>query len=241
MPLTKKCLFYMVQRWRIRYRLWRLGRVSKAKLVWKGLKGFYLILLVVATVVSVPSAYFLYSLYMDRGVQALQLTCVRENPKNETLPYFLNDYTLVVGFHSPLPWSIHATWLIIVRVADTFFGSNSTRNELWTFPGFSNVTLKNGNNQVPMLDFNTSRFGLSAFRSIIARSVTLVEDYSGPLYYSFHRDFTNSDGFNLTSIRNRALDPLDFDKNVVTAFLFRYLASSANINTNSYTICPQNP
>ena len=202
--------------------------------MWKGLKSVYLILVVVATVVSVPSAYFLYSLYSDRGVTAIKLTCIGEIPKNATLPHFLNDYSLVVGFHSPLPWSIHATWLIIVKVSDTLFGSNTTRNELWAFPGFSNVTIKPGDSQLPVLNFSMS---LMAYRSVVARSVTLVEDYSGPLYYSLHREFTNSDGFNLTSVRNQALDPLVFDENVVTAFLFRYLTSSADIQSNSYRVC----
>jgi len=136
-----------------------------------------------------------------------------------------------------LPWSIQSRWLIIVKVSNTFFGANTTQNELWVFPGYSNVTIPPGDSQLRVINFSTSFYGLIALRSVIAKSVTLVEDYSGPLYYNLHREYTNPDGFNLTSVNNRVLDPLDFDKNVVTAFLFRYLTSNADIQANSYRGC----
>jgi len=59
----------------------------------------------------------------------------------------------------------------------------------------SNVAISPGNSQSRIILFNTNFFGLSALRTVVAKSVTLVEDYSGPFYYAFHRAYTNPDGF----------------------------------------------
>ncbi len=92
---------------------------------------------VASTLISVPSVYFLYAFYSDRSIENLQITCIglRESPSQFDC---LANYTLVVGFHTPLPWSIHATWLIVTKVTKTFLGSNSSNKELWLFPSFSN-------------------------------------------------------------------------------------------------------
>lgn len=212
-----------------------LGAIFSHKTV-RLFKSTYLLITVVSTAVSIPSVYFLYAFYSDRSIGSLQITCIGLSTNDLPSEYFAN-YTLVVGFHSPLPWSIHATWLIVVKLTKTFFGSNSSNTEIWTFPGFSNVTIPPGTSQSRIVLFNTNFFGLPGLRTVVAKSVTLVEDYTGPFYYAFHRAYTNPDGFTLNSTNNRVLSPRDFDSNVITAFLFQFVTLTANYGSNSYIPC----
>jgi hypothetical protein len=213
-----------------------LSIMSGKKKAMKFIKSTYVLVTVASTLISVPSVYFLYAFYSDRSIESLQITCIglRESPSQFD---WLANYTLVVGFHSPLPWSIHATWLVVTKVTKTFLGSNSSNTELWLFPSFSNITISPGTSQSRLLVFDTTRFGLTALQKVVV-SVTLVEDYTGPLSYAFHRTYTNPDPFTLNSINNRVITTRDFDSNVITAFLFEFVTLTANYGANSYVNCP---
>ncbi len=182
----------------IRSSLRRIYRVVRASL------------LILIAVISFASGYFLYTLYNDRSIEGMALSCMGITPNYDT-----ENYTLVAGFNNPALWSFHASWLIFIQANVTVIGG-STSTYYFYIPGTGVIMPRNVTSylRIPiafkgLLASNSTKTWELFLYKFTSLTVTLTEEYTtqilGMKAYSLHR-FSALATFTLQSKTNNTDD-----------------------------------
>lgn len=146
----------------------------------------------VIAVISFASGYFLYTLYDDRSIEGMTLSCMGISPNYDT-----ENYTLVAGFNNPALWSFHVNWLILIQANVTIPGGFTTPYYFY-IPGSGIINPGNVTSYLrfPMtfnglLESNFTKTWELFLYKFTAMTVTLTEEYTtevlGVQAYTLHR------------------------------------------------------
>ena len=202
------------------------------------------IVMILIAAISLFSGYFLYTLYNDRSIDGMVLSCMGVSPTYNT-----ENYTIVTAFNNPAPWSFHVKWLLFIQAnvtglrneVDYFYINGSGVIEPGNATSYFDVRLPLILNQEFAANNFTGRWELEFYKFSVM-TFTLTEQYTTDIFgfeaYSLHR-FSNLSAFTSQSRSNNTFTVSPFDLASSIQFSLRTHFNLLSSEVPHAQLCPE--